>query len=680
MSMKPEETLPYSSPKGAPERTLPAAPEGVLPPVTGEEIPPEAGERQWNVGDIILGLYEVKDVHESGGMGLVYRVTHRGWNRDLALKLPRAGLFQTEEQKENFIREAETWVELGLYPNIVSCYYVRDLGGRPGIFAEYVEGGSLEDWIEEQTLYEGGARAALERILDISIQFARGLHYSHEKGLVRQDVKPANTLMTPGGEAKVTDFGLARARALTGEKRGAWPGMSMLVSAGGMTPAYCSPEQARGEGLSRKTDIWSWALSVLAMFNCGATWMNGAAAPQLLENYRRMGAGVEFELPVMPDEILALLERCFSPEPGDRPGSMGVIADLLEEVYRKITGSVYRRQKPEEAALLADGLNNRAVSFLDLGRMDEALALWDEALCLESLHVQSNYNKRAVLWRAARIDDGQFLREMEEIYREHPKNGDYYYVTGLIHLERDECESAVKCLAEACEKSGGNVEVKAALARAESRKERNRRCVGTLNEQGFVESACFSPDGRWVLSGGAEGLVKLWDLSTGECARVLKGEDEPGDGVEQVNSVSFSPDGRMALSGHADTTVRLWDLATGAVAGAFRGHGDSVTSVCFSHDGKWALSGSADTTLIIWDIMTGKCEKIFKGHRVAVASAAMSPDGRFVLSGSDELSGKPGELKFWDIESGQCLRTLEGHSGGVKSVCFSSDRNLGHCI
>ena len=96
---------------------------------------------EWKVGDFILDLYEVKQVHEGGGMGLVYRVHQREWDFYLAVKSPRADFFQTDKQKDNFIRECETWIGLGLHPNTVSCHYVRTLGGIPWVFAEYVVAG-----------------------------------------------------------------------------------------------------------------------------------------------------------------------------------------------------------------------------------------------------------------------------------------------------------------------------------------------------------------------------------------------------------------------------------------------------------------------------------------------------------------------------------------------------------
>jgi len=193
---------------------------------------------EWEEGQTILDLYEVKQVHTGGGMGLVYKVHHKNWNMDLAVKSPRADYFKTEAQKENFIKECETWINLGLHPNIVSCYYVRTLGGIPRVFAEYVEGGSLKDWIDHKKLYEEGKDKVLERILDIAIQFAWGVQYAHEQGLIHQDVKPANVMMTVDGTVKATDFGLTKARAVVGESPNRDSQQSVLVSSGGMTPAY----------------------------------------------------------------------------------------------------------------------------------------------------------------------------------------------------------------------------------------------------------------------------------------------------------------------------------------------------------------------------------------------------------------------------------------------------------
>jgi serine/threonine protein kinase len=114
-------------------------------------------KQSWQKGDVLLEQYEVLGTLGEGGMGTVYKVHHRGWNIDLAVKSPRPALFAWVDGKENFMREAETWVILHLHPHIVSCYYVRLIDGIPRIFAEYVAGGSLADWIRSRRLYEGGS-------------------------------------------------------------------------------------------------------------------------------------------------------------------------------------------------------------------------------------------------------------------------------------------------------------------------------------------------------------------------------------------------------------------------------------------------------------------------------------------------------------------------------------------
>jgi serine/threonine protein kinase len=167
-------------------------------------------EWRWQINHTILDLYKVKDRFK-GGFGEVYRVHHPGWNIDLAMKVPRPDQFKTLAQVEAFEHEAENWVNLGLHPHTVSCYYVRRDQDSPLVFVEYVPGGSLEDWIKSRKLYEGGPQAALKRILDIAIQFAWGLHYAHKQELIHQDVKPQNVMMTEDGIVKVTDFGLAKA-------------------------------------------------------------------------------------------------------------------------------------------------------------------------------------------------------------------------------------------------------------------------------------------------------------------------------------------------------------------------------------------------------------------------------------------------------------------------------------
>ncbi|SOD96445.1 caspase family protein [Spirosoma fluviale] len=190
-----------------------------------------------------------------------------------------------------------------------------------------------------------------------------------------------------------------------------------------------------------------------------------------------------------------------------------------------------------------------------------------------------------------------------------------------------------------------------------------RQEVRTFKGHGIsVSSGCFSPDGRYALSGSYDKTIKLWEVATGKKLRTFKGHSS------SVSSVCFSPDGRYALSGSYDETLKLWDVATGQEVRTFKGHASSVWSVCFSPDGRYILSGSYDKTIKLWDVATGQEVRTFKGHASSVWSVCFSPDGRYALSGSYDET-----LKLWGVATGQEVRTFKGHASSVNSVCFSPD-------
>ncbi|MBR3873662.1 MAG: protein kinase [Clostridia bacterium] len=330
---------------------------------------------------------------------------HNGWNVDLAMKRPKPAFFATPETKERFIKECRVWIDLGLHPNIVSCYYVRDIGGTPSIFSEWMENGSLGDRIADESLYQGSEAEQHKRLLDIAIQFARGLHYAHEQGLIHQDVKPDNLMLTSGWDAKVSDFGIANARAQLTVLEVEVPDGGTIVSASGArSPHYCSMEQMDGKTLTRRTDIYSWAVSVLEMYlGCkpwaGASYDTGPMAGLNCREYFEQA-----RIP-MPQKLKELLAKCLASEPENRPHDFGIVEETLQGIYRESFGRNYARPASSAAADSAESLNNRALSFLDLGEKAEARELWKKALEQNSACPEAVFNYAVNEWQEGRTDD-----------------------------------------------------------------------------------------------------------------------------------------------------------------------------------------------------------------------------------------------------------------------------------
>lgn len=507
--------------------------------------------------------------------------------------------------------------------------------------------------------------------------------------MIHQDVKPLNALMWDDGTLKVTDFGLAGAREAAHLTLGRGDGHTMSVEgSGGYTPAYCSPEQLKAGNLNRRTDVWSWGLSVLAMFHGGAHWSQeniptGPLATKILETFLEHNTVQEREtdltmegIPLMPEGVARLLERCFLENSDERPRTLEECAQELAEVYSTCVGQAYTRPAPRAAEDSAATLNNRAVSLVDLGKQEEALALWDEALAKHPGHLQATYNLGLILWRKGQETDTGLLAQLAEFESAASDDPVAPLHVGHVHIERADYRAAIEAFKRAEERSGGE-EAKWAMAQAEALLPREARCVRSfLGHEDKVNSVCLSSDGRWAMSGSSDNTLRLWDVSSGSCVRTFLGHSA------SVYSVCLSLDGHWALSGSGyfsmdrqvkDQTLRLWDVSSGRCVRTFKGHFPCVTSVCLSENGHWAVAVNfSGKTFPLFDASSGKCVRTFKGHEDHINSACLSADGRWALSGSSDNT-----LRLWDTSNGRCVRKFEGHTGWVNSVCLSADGTLG---
>ena len=199
-------------------------------------------------GSLIAGKYKIIDEVGAGGMGIVYKAEDLKLKRCVALKFLPTQLMDSRELKERFLIEAQAAAALS-HPNICVIHEIGESEERPYIAMEYMEGETLRDRIKKGPLKP-------EEALDIAARIASGLGEAHRKGIIHRDIKSANIMVTERGQAKVMDFGLAKLRG----------GSSLTRSQTTLgTVAYMSPEQARGDELDQRTDIWSLGVVLYEM-------------------------------------------------------------------------------------------------------------------------------------------------------------------------------------------------------------------------------------------------------------------------------------------------------------------------------------------------------------------------------------------------------------------------------
>ena len=294
------------------------------------------------IGSTILDGYTITRHLGSGGMGHVFLVERNLSNRKLqfALKVLKPSITQNQEQRESFFRELKTWISLPQNPYLTACYFFRTIGNQIGIFAEYIDGGTLKQRIQNDSNWN------LKIILDIFIQAAWGLHTAHVHKVIHQDIKPANILLTSQGIAKITDFGLAHeTQVIQDEQDPESTEDTFFSETGGMTIPFCSPEQARGIALTRRTDIWSFGLTLLTTFIGKVTWRVGTAAMQVLQRVEDLSD--DGNCVPLPQSIIEILTRCFQDEPHKRWKTSLDLANALIHVYEDQFQKTYPRQQPD---------------------------------------------------------------------------------------------------------------------------------------------------------------------------------------------------------------------------------------------------------------------------------------------------------------------------------------------
>ncbi|HXJ07478.1 MAG TPA: protein kinase [Candidatus Acidoferrum sp.] len=268
----------------------------------------------------LVSHYRILGPLGSGGMGAVYRAEDTTLHRTVALKFLPESVAHAEKVHERLKREARSASALN-HPNICTIYEVGDDAGEMFIAMEYIEGRTLSELIRQGPL-------PLEKVLRYSSQIASALAHAHERGIIHGDLKPPNIIVTPGGEAKILDFGLARRSDPLEFDRKTLEVVSADgdVSMGGTFP-YMAPEQIEGGDASPRTDIWSFGIVLYEMI--GGTRPFQGASHFLLCNSILRDPPRPLP-PTVPAGLKTVVSRCLEKEPERRYRRAGEARAALE--------------------------------------------------------------------------------------------------------------------------------------------------------------------------------------------------------------------------------------------------------------------------------------------------------------------------------------------------------------
>jgi len=276
-----------------------------------------------------LSHYKVIEKIGQGGMGTVYRATDTKLNRDVALKILPQQFASDSQRMARFQREAEVLASLD-HPNIGQIYGIEEAGQIKALVLQLIEGPTLAERIAQGPI-------PVEETLKIALQIAEGLEAAHEKGVIHRDLKPANIKITPEGQVKILDFGLAK--ALEGETPPASnlsqsPTLTAAATQAGVilgTAAYMSPEQARGQEADKRTDIWAFGCVLFEMLTRQQVFQG-----ELMSDVMASVLKTEPDYEGLPQSIhprfRELIRRCLEKDPKRRFRDIGDVGYELQEI------------------------------------------------------------------------------------------------------------------------------------------------------------------------------------------------------------------------------------------------------------------------------------------------------------------------------------------------------------
>lgn len=635
--------------------------------------------------------FEVIEVVGHGAFGTVYKARDPRLERVVALKVPRSGNLAGPHEITRFMREARNVAQLR-HDGIVAVHEVGVAENVPYLVSEFVDGITLADWLS-------GHRPTFTESATVVARLAAALHYAHEHGVVHRDIKPSNVMLEwteQGANAatpmpRLMDFGLAKRE--TGDVTVTVDGQTLG------TPAYMSPEQARGEAHAAdpRSDVYSLGV-VLYQLLTGELPFHGT--PRMLlhqvvhEEPRRPRTLNER----IPRDLETICLKAMAKEPGGRyPTAAALAADLHrfldgKPILARPIGRMERawrwaKRRPAVAGLLTTlalilALGLPALTMLWLqtrGARDELRIERDKVTEAKQQSDQDRELAQRHLYgaRASLIQNAWRERAMPRVRRlldsQTPGPGEpdlrgleWHYFHRLVEDSQFTLSGhadTITALAFSPDRrhlASGSADGMAKVWELGTRLE----LASYAGVTGGVAGVAISPDGRRVAAVGRDGMVHVWDNKTRSELCTIK------DATPGPNSVVFSPDGRsLVVAGNGQVT--LYDEYA-AKTQSFVDTGKRFTAVALSADGQRLAASGADGMVRVWDVGSGQ-EKHSVRLGQAVSHLIYTANGQGIIL-ADNRRG----VSVWFPENGRQISAFPGGtiatlSGDMRQLAYASD-------
>jgi sugar lactone lactonase YvrE len=552
---------------------------------------------------------------------------------------------------------------------------------------QFLRGETLDD------LLKRAGKLPPAEVIRIGRQVAEGLAAAHERGLMHRDIKPANIwLESTRDRVKIVDFGLARAAS----------DESHLTQQGAIvgTPAYMAPEQVDSKRIDCRCDLFSLGCVLYRALTGEAPFKGPDTISTLMAVATYHPPAPQRLDPAVPPGLSALIMQLLAKSPDQRPANTAAVVSALSTLEGS-RGRSYpsfsslRLPSAGPAATNAQTARHRALAWTAAGALLAGVALTVAA----SLRFAGGHGsllvssadagvelliKRddAVLERTARreieVKPGEYALEVA------PPSHGFHAIPEQLTVKRGE---RYEVRIEKNQESATSLPIRApqeaanALARLDAGAlppahhfaGEPREIVAILANHAPVQAVVFDPAGQFLVTGGKDRNVRLWNLATGEATAV------PNEHPGRISALAIDPKGRFLASSSVEGTIMLWDRRTN-VRRTIKDNRDSLptAALAFAPDGKLLASGHPGTSPVrshvkLWDLIDRREPSVsLQGHPAKIFSIAFSPSGDLLAAGSGD-----GSIYLWEVRTGRESPALHGHKGPVVSLSFGPlGRNL----